>query len=238
MGFGSRLGSGCTSGHGICGLPRFSLRSLTAVMTFMTTGALSSYYTRQYRIPVNTIIPFTSWEGPVIENFLPYMLPTAISVTVAYLFKPKTNTTLSVSRCISSFASALAFGLGLGISGMLNPQRVIKFLDFTDEWDPSLMAVMGGGVLFNIFSFYYLKNNSKKIKYGTDSSNMKVDFPLVAGSAIFGLGWGFAGACPGPSIVALGAGVNCSKYFVASMISGMLISNLLKRDRKNDIKSK
>jgi uncharacterized membrane protein YedE/YeeE len=67
---------------------------------------------------------------------------------------------------------------------------------------------------------------------------MKIDLSLVAGSAIFGLGWGFAGACPGPSIVGLGAGVGCSKYFVASMISGMLISNLLKRDRKNEIKSK
>lgn len=237
VGFGSRLGSGCTSGHGICGLPRLSLRSLAAVMTFMTTGALSSYCTRQYRIPVNSVISFTSWEGPITENILPYMLPTAVAVTVAYLFKPKSNTTLSISRCISSFASALVFGLGLGISGMLNPQRVIKFLDFTDEWDPSLMSVMSGGVMFNIFSFYYLKKNSKKIKYSTDPANMKIDFPLVAGSAIFGLGWGFAGNCPGPSLVGLGGGVVCSKYFVASMISGMLISNLLKRDRKNEIKS-
>jgi uncharacterized membrane protein YedE/YeeE len=100
------------------------------------------------------------------------------------------------------------------------------------------MAVMGGGVMFNIFSFYYLKKNSKKIKYSTDPANMKIDFPLVAGTAIFGLGWGLGGSCPGPSLVAFGAGVGCSKYFVASMISGMLISNLLKRDRKNEIKSK
>jgi hypothetical protein len=84
--------------------------------------------------------------------------------------------------------SAVVFGFGLGISGMLNPQRVIKFLDFTNEWDPSLMAVMGGGVLFNMITFNILKKNSNKIKYGTDPLNMKIDAPLIAGAAIFGLG--------------------------------------------------
>lgn len=242
-GFGSRLGSGCTSGHGICGLPRLSLRSLVAVITFMSTGALSAYYTREYRIPVNSFNPFTSWNGPITDNFLPFVTPTIVSVGMSYLFKKLKSISSSTSKAttmaalINSFSSAMIFGVGLGISGMLNPARVIKFLDFTAVWDPSLMAVMGGGVLINLITFRYLKNYSQ-IKYFKDPSNLKIDSALIAGSALFGLSWGWTGMCPAPVLLSFGAGVSTTKLFLPSMIGGMLLNEMwIKDNSKNEIKS-
>ena len=242
VGFGSRLGNGCTSGHGICGLPRLSPRSLAAVITFMITGAISAYSTRQYRIPVNSFVPFIERNGQITETVLPFLFPTVISVSLAYLInkhRTKSTTVLNISNALVSFTFANLFGFGLGIAGMLNPQKVINFLDFTGAqgWDPSLMAVMGGGVLFNLVTFSYLKKNSVKIKYGLDPVNLKVDFPLIFGSALFGIGWGWTGQCPGPAAVSFGGTVGVAKYFVPSMILGMKINDLFKREASNKLES-
>ena len=135
VGLGTRLGSGCTSGHGICGLPRFSLRSLTAVGTFMITGATSAYFTRQYRIPVDNFDPFRTHKGPVKDDLLSFMLPTTITVASSYILgtifnsddkNSKNNT--SISKLVTSFSSSMIFGIGLGVSGMLNPQRLVADL--------------------------------------------------------------------------------------------------------------
>jgi len=248
IGLGTRLGSGCTSGHGICGLPRLSLRSLTAVGTFMITGAISAYYTRQYRIPVDNFDPFIrTYTGPVKDDLLTFILPTAITVAGTYILrnifnsdKNSNNKSNSISEMFQTFSSSMIFGIGLGISGMLNPQRVLKFLDFTntdDGWDPSLMGVMGAGVLFNMITFNFISKKNKELAYGTVPSNMKIDYKLLLGSGLFGCGWGWAGVCPGPAIVSFGAGVGNTIYFVPSMIVGMLFNDLLKIGQKKDISS-
>jgi uncharacterized membrane protein YedE/YeeE len=91
------------------------------------------------------------------------------------------------------------------------------------------MAVMGGGVLINLITFNYLRKCSKKMKYGTVAENLKIDTPLLVGAGIFGLGWGFAGMCPGPAIVSFGGLTSTAKYFIPSMILGMKINDLFKK---------
>ena len=220
-GFGTRMGSGCTSGHGICGLPRRSLRSLAAVATFMMTGALTSH------LVVNTslkqlLAADTSADPNSIESVIFYATPTiAVAIFGAALYnrnfmfhemlfgqqESKSTATReenSIAEHAVSFSSALLFGLGLGISGMCNSARVTDFLNFTGArgWDPTLMGVMGGGVLFNALTFYLMHSfdapvvldNSKKLgsilKFDNHQDNLKIDLKLITGSALFGIGWG------------------------------------------------
>jgi len=98
----------------------------------------------------------------------------------------------------------------------------------------SLMGVMGAGVLFNIFTFNFIRKKNKDLDYGTAPNNMKIDFKLLLGSSLFGIGWGWAGICPGPSIVSFGAGVGNTIYFIPSMIAGMYINDLMKFGKKNN----
>lgn len=141
-----------------------------------------------------------------------------------------------------SFLSALTFGLGLGVSGMTSPARVLGFLDFTGKagWDPTLAAVLGSGVLVTMSSFHflsasecpvYLDNEQKvcsSIKMGTDPANMKFSWDLVLGSSMFGAGWGMSGLCPGPAITSFGAGIAPFGVFVPSMLAGMVLKYLVK----------
>ena len=96
---------------------------------------------------------------------------------------------------------------------------------------------MGGGVLFNLITFNFISKKNKNIDYGTAPKNMKIDANLILGSGLFGLGWGWAGMCPGPSIVSFGAGVGNTIYFIPSMIAGMYINDLMKFGKKNNAAS-
>ena len=159
-GFGTRLGSGCTSGHGICGLPRLSLRSLLAVCTFMCTGALTAYLCRESSLSTSL---FQHMQINKYDTPLEALVPTAIGVVSSVLVfsyngwlksllglensdSNKTTTAATTwGEYINSYIWGMVFGLGLGVSGMCNPSRVINFLNFSgsEGWDPSLMAVMG-----------------------------------------------------------------------------------------------
>ena len=135
---------------------------------------------------------------------------------------------------IITVLAGLFFGLGLIISGMTNPAKVIGFLDIAGLWDPSLIFVMIGGIAVAFVGFKYVQNKSQAI-FGESihlPGRSEISKELVIGSLLFGAGWALAGFCPGPALVALGAGYKEAFIFVIAMIVGMCIhDNLFKTCR-------
>lgn len=127
----------------------------------------------------------------------------------------------------SQYLIGVLFGLGLLISGMSNPQKILNFLDITGNWDPSLLFVVGGAVLVGLGGFYVVTKRSEAFFGGVFQvpSRRDITKPLVIGSFIFGAGWGIAGFCPGPAIVALGSGHLKALVFVLAMFIGMAVCN-------------
>jgi len=135
---------------------------------------------------------------------------------------------------ISEFAVGLLFGWGLLVSGMTDPGKVIGFLDLAGAWDPSLAFVMGGGVLVGLVGFTLAKKRTRSFLGSAMQlpTSRDIDRRLVLGSLTFGAGWGLAGFCPGPGIVAMGAGESKAALFVGAMIAGMLLFEGLDRRSK------
>ena len=134
----------------------------------------------------------------------------------------------------SEFVVGLLFGWGLLISGMTDPGKVIGFLDLAGAWDPSLAFVMGGGVLVGLVGFTLAKKRTSSFLGSAMHlpTSRDIDRRLVLGSLTFGAGWGLAGFCPGPGIVAMGAGESKAALCVVAMIGGMLLFELLDRRAK------
>ena len=133
---------------------------------------------------------------------------------------------------LSALGAGFVFGIGLWVSGMANPKKVLGFLDISGDWDASLMLVMGGAVAVTGIAFAFILKQKKPLLGETFHLPQKssIDLPLVAGSAIFGLGWGIAGYCPGPAITALATLSQESIVFVAAMLAGGWLHRLLKRE--------
>jgi uncharacterized membrane protein YedE/YeeE len=132
-----------------------------------------------------------------------------------------------------SFSAGLVFGIGLIISGMANPAKVLGFLDLAGNWDPSLILVMCGAIAVGFFAFLWVKSR-KTTLLGTEMklpTASQIDRRLIIGSAMFGIGWGIAGFCPGPALVGLGMGLPKALIFVAAMLAGMALFELLERHR-------
>lgn len=128
-------------------------------------------------------------------------------------------------RIVTMFGSGLVFGLGLVVAGMTQPAKVVGFLDFTGKWDPSLAFVMVGAILVHWVLYRFILHWPSPI-FASDFGIPKrrdIDKRLVLGSAVFGLGWGLAGYCPGPGLVSLGSLGAKSFVFVATMLTGMLL---------------
>lgn len=123
---------------------------------------------------------------------------------------------------LSSFGAGLLFGIGLWVSGMALPKKVLDFLDVTGNWDPSLLLVMGGAVAVTLAAFRPALKRPQPF-FGERfvlPTRKDIDLPLVAGAAIFGLGWGVAGYCPGPALTALSNLTVEVFAFVAAMVAG------------------
>jgi len=132
---------------------------------------------------------------------------------------------------LTSLLAGLVFGLGLILSGMANPAKVLGFLDLAGPWDPSLALVMVGAISVGVVAFTAAKRRTASL-LGLDlklPTARHVDRRLVGGSVLFGIGWGVAGFCPGPAFVALGMGEAKAAVFVASMLLGMGLFEVLER---------
>lgn len=124
-----------------------------------------------------------------------------------------------------ALASGLVFGIGLILAGMTEPLKVKGFLDLAGAWDPSLALVMAGAIAVGVLAFARARRRERSwtgalMEIPTSRS---VDARLVTGGVLFGVGWGIAGFCPGPALVALGSGMGAAGIFVAAMLVGMVI---------------
>lgn len=130
---------------------------------------------------------------------------------------------------LTSFLVGLIFGTGLILSGMANPAKVLGFLDLAGRWDPSLAFVMAGAIAVATVGFALSKRRTTSLlglKMALPAAR-RIDGRLIGGSVIFGAGWGIAGFCPGPALVALGMGQVKAVIFVASMLAGMAVFEAL-----------
>jgi uncharacterized membrane protein YedE/YeeE len=122
----------------------------------------------------------------------------------------------------ASFAAGFVFGLGLLVSGMANPAKVLGFLDLAGAWDPSLALVMAGAVAVGAAAFAFVKKRTHTLLGAPVliPSPRRIDRRLILGSLVFGVGWGLAGICPGPALVLAGAGSVKGIVFLVAMIAG------------------
>lgn len=234
VGFGTRLGNGCTTGHGICGLARLSTRSLVAVLAFMATGVISASacsetcpfhpYLRDSFASVGKYLPTdtTITVGTIIASLA------AGSAISGFLRKsPSPNATKAEQdeytnnrrKIIPSIFSAAFFAMGLVVSKMTVSSKIYGFLNVkginAGTWDPTLACVMGGGLVVSFLSYQLVKGfnvfkNNKALEcpitqkkdggHFSVPTNKVIDRNLIVGEALFGLGWGIAGLCPGPAM--------------------------------------
>ena len=232
VGFGTKLGNGCTSGHGICGLGRLSIRSFSAVLTFMLSAVATTYMTQNDDIWRNIVT--ATEDTRAVAN------PTQIASQASFaiiLFLALTGALVSIFRAkketpsyfknLVGLVTGCLFASGLFISGMVNPDVVSSFLNVSGiplgTWDPSLVAVMGSGVVFSFLSYQMIDGYQLSSLFGATTNNglskplvgpkfsiptnSQVDHSLLVGAASFGVGWSLTGLCPAPALFMAAAGV-------------------------------
>ena len=136
-----------------------------------------------------------------------------------------------MARLLSALLVGMVFGTGIALSGMINPAKILNFFDFAGTWDPSLAFVMGGALAVTAAGYRVVLGRQRPV---FDASfhlptARRIDLPLVAGAATFGVGWGIVGFCPGGAIPALGLMQGDAFLFVGSMVCGIVLARLLRR---------
>lgn len=134
-----------------------------------------------------------------------------------------------MKRIVYALASGALFGLGLAVSGMTDPDKVLNFLDLAGRWDPSLALVMAGALLVSVPGYAWMRRRNASacgdpVQLPTAT---RIDARLIGGSALFGVGWGIAGFCPGPALANLAHGTPDAIAFVAAMLAGSQLARLL-----------
>ncbi|MFZ5836467.1 MAG: DUF6691 family protein [Pseudomonadota bacterium] len=130
-----------------------------------------------------------------------------------------------MNKIISAFAVGIVFGIGLTIAQMVNPAKVLSFLDLAGNWDPSLAFVMGGGAGVAAIGYRLVLRRPRPVLADVFQvpTRTDLDAPLVVGASLFGIGWGIAGLCPGPAIAVLALGYTEGLIFALAMLSGFAL---------------
>ena len=138
-------------------------------------------------------------------------------------------------RVLTSYLIGLIFGVGISISGMANPAKVLNFFDVAGTWDPSLAFVMGGALVVTFIGYRYILKRSAPFLSARFQlpTRRDLDLPLIGGSAVFGVGWGIAGFCPCGALPALGTGRTDVLVFVAALLGGIIAGKLLQAKLTN-----
>jgi len=139
-----------------------------------------------------------------------------------------------MNKILIALISGIIFGLGLSLSQMMNPEKVISFLDISGDWDPSLAFVMMGALAVTFISFRWVLNRSEPLlEDGFHlSKRSEIDKSLLGGAAIFGVGWGMSGYCPGPAFASMGLGNMEAVVMVLSIYAGFFTQNWLSNKNK------
>lgn len=131
-------------------------------------------------------------------------------------------------RLLSAFLVGLIFGVGIAVSGMINPAKVLNFFDIAGTWDPSLAFVMGGALVTTLLGYRIVLRRPAPVlepRFVIPTAR-DIDARLIGGSAVFGIGWGIAGFCPGAAIPALGSGKGEVAAFVVALVAGIVVARL------------
>jgi uncharacterized membrane protein YedE/YeeE len=223
VGLGTHLGNGCTSGHGICGIARFSKRSLFATCVFFGMAVVTAVVTRQalgdvFYVPLETL---TSWNDsyPSLIAFMGAIVFLLI-LSVLRIYQTKGTAPMqSFQELLSTIGSSVIFAVGLILAEMTNPDRIRNFMDIgalvgesdfnrsSSGWDPSLLCVFAAA-LFTALVLFRLALRRAKPYVACEfdlPSNSSIDQQLVIGAFLFGVGYG-GGICPGPGLLGLGSG--------------------------------
>ena len=213
VGFGAKMGNGCTSGHGVCGLPRLSKRSIVAISFFMIFGVLMA--------TINNV-----WESSFINIGILVFSCCGFGLNILY----KSDNKDKIRDITISFGIGALFCFGLLESGMLQRHVVIEFLIIGKVWNYQLAFVLGSAVGINLFTFNYILKKTTRPKFRETfdlPTKTEVDNKLCLGAAIFGIGWGMAGICPGPAVIACYLYCPQSLAFSISLCLGMYIESLI-----------
>jgi uncharacterized membrane protein YedE/YeeE len=230
VGFGTKLGNGCTSGHGICGLARFSKRSFAAVGTFMAVAVATATVLSQ-DVVTNSLSILYSKDLPANTDTTTTMIVAVVPTALA-LWSLRTPS----RKTLGAAVSGALFAVGLGISKMIWPSKVHGFLNLSaipqGTYDPTLMTVMGAGVLIS-FLGYQIKHRLSQPICGEPNfrvpTNSTIDSNLLLGATCFGMGWGLGGFCPGPALFWAASGSASvayswlPAYFAGAYLAGMYV---------------
>ena len=133
----------------------------------------------------------------------------------------------NLKKAFAALASGLVFGLGLAVSGLANPDKVLQFLTLSSNWSPALLFTMGAGIAVSFAGYKWVLQRGPVFEDALQlPTNNKLDRRLLAGAAIFGIGWGLAGFCPGPAIVGLSTGMTEPFVFVAALLVGSQVQRI------------
>jgi uncharacterized membrane protein YedE/YeeE len=254
IGAGSKIGNGCTSGHGIMGVSRGSLRSIVATCTFLITGALTATFLRPLLLAAEASAPAVLRASA--SSLVPKEVGTAgtVAIAAACAYALALDLWRDVRAATTTFVCGLTFGIGLLVSGMVDASKIINFLDMrplfsaspgADHqhqqehlWDPSMIIVMCSALTTTALTFnlWLLPNGTQHhdgqeaaipgLKYCLPTAT-KLTSALVFGSAVFGVGWGLSGICVGPAVVNAASGGVGALAAIASVSLGSYLSRLL-----------
>eukprot|EP00850_Spirogloea_muscicola_P022524 SM000299S10848 [mRNA] locus=s299:108278:112319:- [translate_table: standard] len=209
VGFGSQMGSVCTSGHGVRGLSILSRRSLAAVITAMAAGALATIASASFSTAA-PLVPLPTFQAP--SYFPKLFLGACMAVNLLTLFgsilQDSSQHDRSWKRDTAASVSGLLFGFGLCLSGMLDAEKVQSFLRLSQDWDPSLACVMGGAIFANLVfvSLIMRRHDAPRASAASSRARDNITEDLILGAALFGFGWGLSGVYPAPGIMQLSTG--------------------------------
>lgn len=235
VGLGSAFGNGCTSGHGICGNARLSIRSLVYTLTFMAAGVAAATLTGSAEAAGIATSVSAAYQGATSAEVQTAALAAAGSMaglaTLAAFAKGSKSP--SSFELPAELLCGLTFALGLGISGMTLPTKVIGFLSaLSPSWDLSLMFVMASAVGLGLVGYQGVQRFnllSKPLtcdKFSIPSSKV-IDSRLLMGGLMFGAGWGVSGICPGPGLVNLAAMTPQIAAYVVAMLAGLKLEGVI-----------
>lgn len=263
VGIGTKLGNGCTSGHGVCGLGRLSPRSLVAVVSFLVSGILAATFISSPNTPWASSTSFLRHQGVNVStgSFLSstILLVSAGLATWSYAkgnhTKSQEDDRIKLVNQRKSYGAAISgamFAIGLAVSGMSQTNKVQGFLDLNplfrndvavSSYDATLLTVLGAAVPISALGYLWQRYHMKHTSLcGADWScipkRTDIDSPLVLGSVLFGVGWGLVGLCPGPAVWSAAAGVVDIVYswfpaFLFGSFVGKQILNMPSKPKTN-----
>ncbi|KZO98898.1 hypothetical protein CALVIDRAFT_534998 [Calocera viscosa TUFC12733] len=222
VGVGTKLGSGCTSGHMICGLSRLSPRSIAATLIFFPTAMLvTNILGTGPPPPPAAVLPPLEISLPVVAALqIPFLI---------YRFVP--------NRVVSAFGIGAHFALGLALSGMMRASAVLGFMSLPlpfapfnkRPWDPSLLMVVVGALIPNFLAFQLQVKHQPKPERADKfeiPTRRDIDAKFVVGAILFGVGWGLSGICPGPGLLTFAAdplGAATGGWMAGMVLGGQLV---------------